>query len=187
VVNDVLLFGIFLCNQWLHILQTLRNRRLHIPGSVLSVAPDAIEREILIDAPPSVVWPIVTEAQHLGGWFSDEAEIDLRPGGRMLLTWHEHGTYEGRVEIVDAPRVFAFRWQTREGEFSETNSTLVVMTVEAEEAGTRLRVLESGFAALPWPDDARARYVDENSRGWLMELDELRDYLGRVVTANRDR
>src|SRR4029077_8010723 len=70
VVNGVLLFGIFLCNQWLHILQTLRNRRLHIPGSVLSVAPDAIEREILIDAPPSVVWPIVTEAQHLGGWFS---------------------------------------------------------------------------------------------------------------------
>jgi uncharacterized protein YndB with AHSA1/START domain len=141
------------------------------------VAPDAIEREIVIDALPDVVWSIVTEAQHLAGWFSDEAEIDLRPGGRMLLTWREHGAYEGRIETVDPPRRFSFRWQTRDGAFSETNSTLVVMTLEEEAAGTRLRVAESGFAALPWPDEQRARYIDENSRGWLAELDELRDYV----------
>jgi len=149
--------------------------------------PDAIEREIVIDAPPSTVWSIVTQAPHLAEWFSDEAEIDLRVGGRLLLTWHAHGTYEGRVEIVDPPRVFAFRWQTREGEFSDTNSTLVTLTLDAEEAGTRLRVVESGFATLPWPDDARDRYVGENSKGWLTELDELRDYVTQVTTANRDR
>jgi uncharacterized protein YndB with AHSA1/START domain len=140
------------------------------------VAPDAIEREIVIDAPPDVVWSIVTEARHLAGWFSDEAEIDLRPGGRMLLTWREHGAYEGRIETVDPPRRFSFRWQTRDGAFSETNSTLVVMTLEPDETGTRLRVVESGFATLPWPDEQRARYIEENSRGWLAELDELRDY-----------
>jgi uncharacterized protein YndB with AHSA1/START domain len=151
------------------------------------MAPDAIEREIVIDAPPSVVWSIVTEAQHLAGWFSDEAEIDLRPGGRMLLTWRRHGTYEARVETVDPPHLFAFRWQTREGEFSDTNSTLVVMTLEAEEMRTRLRVAESGFATLPLPDDARAGYADENARGWLTELDELRAYAAQVVAAHRDR
>jgi uncharacterized protein YndB with AHSA1/START domain len=165
----------------------LRNQMLHIAASVRAVVPDAIEREIVIDAPPSVVWAIVTEAQHLGGWFSDEAEIDLRSGGRMLLTWREHGTYEGRVEVVDAPHLFAFRWQTREGEFSETNSTLVVMTLEAEEAGTRLRVVESGFGTLPWPEDARTRYGEENSEGWLIELAELRDYVTQAVAAGRDR
>jgi uncharacterized protein YndB with AHSA1/START domain len=107
----------------LHIRTNLRNRELHIAGSVLAVVPDAIEREIVIDAPPNVVWAIVTEAQHLAGWFSDEAELDLRSGGRMLLTWRGHGTYQGRVETVHPPHLFAFRWQTREGEFSETNST----------------------------------------------------------------
>jgi uncharacterized protein YndB with AHSA1/START domain len=156
-------------------------------GSVPVVVPDSVEGEIVIDAPPSVVWSIVTSAEHLAGWFSDEAEIDLRPGGRMLLTWRGHGTYEGRVETVDPPRLFAFRWQTREEAFSETSSTLVVMTLEAEENGTRLRVVESGFAALPWPEDARARYADENSQGWLSELDELRDYVAQVVAARRDR
>ena len=113
----------------------MRNRELHIGGTVLHVAPDAIEREIVIEAPPGVVWSIVTEAEHLAGWFSDEAEIDLRPGGRLLLTWHAHGTYEGRVETVDPQRAFAFRWQTREGDFSEANSTLVTMTLAAEEGG----------------------------------------------------
>lgn len=160
---------------------------MHIGGSVPDVVPDAIEREIVIDAPPSVVWGIVTEAQHVAGWFSDEAEVDLRPGGRMLLTWRGHGTYEGRVETVDPPRVFAFRWQTRQGEFSETNSTLVVMTLEAQHAGTRLRVVESGFGTLPWSDATRARYADENAKGWLSELDELRDYVGRAVAASRER
>ena len=151
------------------------------------MAPDAIEREIVIGAPPSDVWAIVTEARHIAGWFSDEAEIELRPGGRMALTWHGHGTYEGRVETVDPPHLFAFRWQTRKGEFSDTNSTLVVMTLEAEGTGTRLRVVESGFAALPWPEGARARYADENSKGWITELDELRGYVAEAVAARRDR
>jgi uncharacterized protein YndB with AHSA1/START domain len=151
------------------------------------VAPDAIEREIVIEAPPAVVWAIVTQARHLAGWFSDEAEIDLRPGGRMTLTWHGHGTYQGRVETLDPPRVFAFRWQTREGEFSETNSTLVVMTLEPEDAGTRLRIVESGFATLPLADEARSRYADENAKGWVAELGELRDYAAQVVAASSDR
>jgi uncharacterized protein YndB with AHSA1/START domain len=149
------------------------------------VVPDAIERAIVIDAPPDVVWSILTEAQHLAGWFSDEAEIDLRPGGRLLLTWHGEGSYEGRVETVEPPRLFAFRWQTRENEFSDTNSTLVVMTLEAEPPGTRLRVVESGFATLPWPDDVRARYADENEKGWVTELGELRDYVAEVAAESR--
>jgi uncharacterized protein YndB with AHSA1/START domain len=148
------------------------------------VVPDTIEREILIEAPPTVVWAIVTEAHHLAAWFSDEAQIDLRSGGRILLSWRGHGTYEGRVETVHPPRVFAFRWQTREGEFSDANSTLVTMTLEPEEAGTRLRVVESGFAKLPWPEDSRARYADKNAQGWHSELDELRQYVAQVAATN---
>ena len=161
------------CNRWLHIR----------PGNatdgcdmVLPVVPDSIAREIVIDAPPERVWAIVTEAQHLAGWFSDAAEIDLQPGGAMLLTWHGHGTYRARVETVEAPHTFAFRWLRRE---DAEGSTLVVMTLTPEGDGTRLRVVESGFADLAWPDDERARYADENRVGWGVELDELRAYAER--------
>jgi uncharacterized protein YndB with AHSA1/START domain len=150
------------------------------------MTPDLIERETVIDAPRTVVWAIITEAEHIANWFSDEAEIQLQAGGRMLLTWRGHGSYEGRVESVEPPHRFAFRWQTREGKFSETNSTLVVMTLEDEDEHTRLRVVESGFASIPLTDEARARYVDENTNGWRIELDELRNYAALIVDPDRD-
>ena len=72
--------------------------------------PQHIERSILIDAPVDVVWTVVTEPEHISRWFSDAVELDLRPGGRAALTWNDHGTFQGRVERVEAPRFFSFRW-----------------------------------------------------------------------------
>jgi uncharacterized protein YndB with AHSA1/START domain len=152
------------------------------------LVPDTISREIDIDAPPAVVWPIVTEADHLSGWFSDEAEIDLRPGGAMLLTWHGHGSYRARVETVEPPHTFAFRWLRREhNEPVEGTSTLVVITLTPAGAGTRLRVLESGFSELAWSEHERARYADENAKGWIVELDELRTYAAQATASPGER
>jgi uncharacterized protein YndB with AHSA1/START domain len=146
------------------------------------VVPDRINRETVIDAPPDVVWAIVTEPRHVARWFSDEAEIDLRPGGAMLLTWHGRGSYRGRVEAVEPPHAFVFRWMRREGEEpAEGTSTRVEITLSAEGPRTRLRVVESGFQELAWDEEEKARYVGENSAGWVHELTELRDYAARVV------
>ena len=59
------------------------------------MVPDRIESEVLIEAPVDVVWSIVTEAEHVGKWFSDSAEIELEPGGKAVLTWDEYGTLPG--------------------------------------------------------------------------------------------
>jgi uncharacterized protein YndB with AHSA1/START domain len=72
--------------------------------------PERIEREILIDAPIDVVWSVVTEPEHVGGWFSDSAEIDLRPGGDAIFIWDEHGSAHGRVERVEPPHFVSYRW-----------------------------------------------------------------------------
>jgi uncharacterized protein YndB with AHSA1/START domain len=169
-----------------------RNRWLRLSGIVTAnggrLVPDTISREIDIDAPPAVVWPIVTEARHLSGWFSDEAEIDLRPGGAMLLTWHGHGTFRARVETVEPPHTFAFRWLRRENnEPVEGASTLVVITLTPVGAGTRLRVVESGFSELAWAEHERARYADENAKGWIVELDELRTYVAQATASPGER
>src|ERR1700729_2757223 len=165
----------------------MRNYKLRVRGIVTAVLPDAITREIDIEAPPEVVWAIVTEARHLAGWFSDEAEIDLRPGGAMVLTWRGHGTYRARVETVEPPVTFAFRWVLRDGEEPVPGgSTMVVMTLTATDAGTRLRVVESGFSGLSWPQPERARYASQNASGWIRELGELSAYAARV-TGSRHR
>ena len=74
------------------------------------MVPDRIEREIVIDAPVEIVWAVVTEPEQISGWFSDSVELDLRKGGEATFVWDEHGTVRGRVERVEPPHLFAFRW-----------------------------------------------------------------------------
>jgi uncharacterized protein YndB with AHSA1/START domain len=106
----------------------------------------------------------------------------------MLLTWHGHSVYRARVETVEAPHTFAFRWVLRDGEEpAQGGCTLVVMTLTPTDSGTRLKVVESGFSELSWPEPERARYASQNADGWLRELDELRAYAARATDARHAR
>ena len=148
------------------------------------MVPDRIEREVMIDAPLAVVWEVVTSAEHVGRWFSNSAEIDLRPGGEGTLTWSEHGSFPIRVEEVDPPHSVSYRWARPAGaEPRAGNSTLVEFTLNEEGAGTRLRVVESGFAELESTDEEKTRHFRENTQGWEHELDELRAYVATQADA----
>ena len=146
---------------------------------------DRIERETLIAAPVERVWELVTAPEHVGVWFGDAgAEIDLRPGGAMALSWEEHGTVRARVERVEPPHVFAWRWASEMGaEPEEGGSTLVEFFLEPAERGTRLRVVESGFAALRLPADEQERRAEGNGDGWDHELRDLDGYARTQVAA----
>jgi uncharacterized protein YndB with AHSA1/START domain len=145
------------------------------------VIADRIEQEILIAAPPEVVWELVTDPEHVGAWFGDAAEIDLRPGGDAALTWEGHGTFLARLERVEPPRFFSFRWaRPKDTPPAEGNSTLVEFSLSAEGDGTRLRVVESGFAALAVPEDEKAQRFADNTEGWNIELGHLRDYAAQA-------
>jgi uncharacterized protein YndB with AHSA1/START domain len=149
------------------------------------MVPDTIERDTFIAAPVKRVWALITEPQHLGRWFGDAgAEIDLRPGGAMVLRWDEHGTSHGRVVTVEPHTRFSYRWAPFKDpggdEPAEGNSTLVEFTLEPEGDGTRLRVVESGFASLDTTDEQRAANHKGNTEGWKYETDELREYAEKV-------
>lgn len=140
--------------------------------------PDRIEREIEIAASPETVWRVVSEPEHLAAWFSDEAEVEALPGKEGLLVWHGHESARLVVERVEPPRLFSFRWVRRSDEEpAPGNSTLVEFSLSPCPAGTRLRVVESGFRALRWPPAEVASYLSENSAGWSRELEELRAYV----------
>ena len=144
------------------------------------MVPHRIEREILIHAPIDVVWAVVTEPEHVSGWFSDSVELDLRPGGAARLRWDTHGTVHGRVERVEPPHFFSFRWMMDPGqELSEENATLVEFSLDAEGSSTRLRVVESGFRDLRLPDEEKREHFESHSRGWDSELGELVEYAVR--------
>jgi uncharacterized protein YndB with AHSA1/START domain len=147
------------------------------------MVPEQIEREIVIAAPVERVWAVLTEAAHVGEWNpgpEPEVEVDLRPGGSIVLRWAEYGTFLFRIERVEPPRLLAYRWaRPTDTEPRAGNSTLVEFTLTPEGDGTRLRVVESGFRELDLPDEEKITFADGNAEGWDGQLAAIRAYAER--------
>ena len=137
--------------------------------------PDRIERTMELAHPPGKVWAALTTAEGLAAWFGDEADIDLRPGGAARMRWASGHSVEMRVERVEEPTVFGFTWQIEELPDDDPRRTYVEFTLEPDAAGTRLTVVETGFAQLP--SDLHTGAYGGNAEGWQRELGELVDYL----------
>jgi len=145
------------------------------------MATDRIEREIIINAPQDRVWAVLTEADHVARWFGDSAEVDLRPGGKMIFGWKEHGNHHARVEKVEPPGFFSYRWARPVGtEPAPGNSTLVEFTLIPEGSATRLRMVETGFSSLDGTEEEKGTAVKQNSEGWTSELGEFQEYAERL-------
>jgi len=101
------------------------------------------------------------------------------------MHWDEHGTVRARVEAVEAPHRFAYRWTahyTEAGaEPDATNSTLVEFTLAPHGDMTRLRVVESGFASLATSDEKRRSNYDANVDGWKQVIGQLDAHVAEVA------
>ena len=137
--------------------------------------PDRIERTVELAHPPKKVWAALTTAEGLGTWFGHQATIDLRPGGTGQMTWNSGDKAEMRIERVDEPTIFGFTWHIYGLPAEDPRRTYVEFTLEPVDTGTRLTVVESGFAQLPDEDYRKA--FSSNTEGWTSELGELVDYL----------
>jgi hypothetical protein len=76
---------------------------------------------------------------------------------------------------VEEPAVFGFTWHIHGLPEDDPRRTYVEFTLEPVGAGTRLTVVETGFAQLP--EDAYRKAYDANTQGWMSELGELVNYL----------
>lgn len=140
------------------------------------MSEDRIERETLIAAPLERVWSLVTQP---GFWVAEEADLpgtEAREGESMVATNAQYGDFPVRVERVEPPTYVAYRWASAfpGQELRADNSTLVEFTLTPEGDKTRLRVVESGFAALAASEELRRRALEDNSGGWPQVLDALR-------------
>jgi uncharacterized protein YndB with AHSA1/START domain len=147
------------------------------------MVPESIEREVVIAAPIQRVWEVITRPEHVGSWFGDAgAEIDLRPGGAILIHWKDYGTGYGVVERVEPPHVFTWRGALLgETELRADNCTVVEFTLTEEGGQTRLRVVESGFDTLALPPEKALEQAEGNVEGWRIKTAELRAYAEGVA------
>jgi uncharacterized protein YndB with AHSA1/START domain len=151
------------------------------------VAADSVEREIVIEASPEVVWGVITEPEQISRWFSDEAEVERRAGADGALTWKPGGRGRDKefdavvpIRVVEAEpfRRFCFRWNHPEGtDADENNSALVEFILIEESDRTRLRVVESGIDAVTRGEEEKAQYLEDHEWGWDKHLGELLEYV----------
>ncbi len=122
-------------------------------------------KEVWIDAPPERVFPFLVEPELLTRWIGDESWNDPRPGGLFRLRFG--GTVvRGEFVEVDPPRRAVFTWGHEEAERSlPAGSTTVVIELEPDDGGTRVRLHHSG---LPTADE-----VQRHTEGWGHYLTEL--------------
>lgn len=140
---------------------------------------DRIEHEVHIRAPIERVWELLTRPESVARWYAfDGAEIDLRPGGLLVFRWKEHGCFRGRIESVTAPTFLAFRFvgHIPDVEPEVGNSTLVEFHLVESAKGTRVRVVESGFATLSPPDEEGRPKAQISLEGWRAGLASLRTH-----------
>jgi uncharacterized protein YndB with AHSA1/START domain len=133
-----------------------------------------IEREVLIEAPIEVVWRTITEPDQMSQWFADRVDLVIEPGAHGHMQFGDQGG-PVVVETVDPPTRFSFRWNhPRDEEPLAGNSMLVEFNLTADgDAGTRLRVAESGHELREWSDSEKQRYADEHRAGWGEFLERL--------------
>ena len=123
--------------------------------------------------PPERVWSALTEAQQLKKWWCDEAEIDLRPGGRYAFSGKTvypaaAGTApEGNFEIlgIEELRRLEYRW------FIAGVETSVLYELESNLEQTELAVTQSAERCPAWPTS------DGRPNWWWTALPALRTFI----------
>lgn len=144
---------------------------------------DRIEKTVDLAAPPSRVWRALTDHREFGEWFRVRLDGPFVVGetsrGHVTYPGYEHLRWEAAVQKMEPERLFSFTWHPYaidpQQDYSGETPTLVEFTLESTAAGTRLRVVESGFDKLP--SHRRDIAFRMNEGGWAIQMENIAGYL----------
>jgi uncharacterized protein YndB with AHSA1/START domain len=149
-----------------------------------------IEREVHIEAPPEVVFDVISRPEHIRDWWSAETAIEPVAGSTGELTWRDEAS--GRVDVVpitvvDAqpPHRFSFRWTQGPGEVATpSNSLLVTFELSPSGTGTVLRLTETGFRERGWEIAALEEAYQDHVTGWDFYVPRIVERAERQAAAS---
>lgn len=140
-----------------------------------------IEREIYVEAPPEVVYEVVSSPDHVKQWWPDDARYDVAPGseGEIVFGDPHAGGAVVAFTVVEAraPEAFSFRWTHPAGSTAAPgNSLLVTFELKPSGRGTLLRMTESGFREMGWEVAVLEQQYQEHVTGWDYYLPRISPY-----------
>ena len=134
----------------------------------------AIRHQVNIAVPTRTVWKALTTADGLMSWWADEARLDPRPGGVIVITTEgddgEPIEERGVFHELRPTRKIEIKWD--KGSQAPTAGTRITFQLAKDGPETRLSLIHSGGGVL---DDEEARSVLD--KDWNRALKGLRDTL----------
>lgn len=137
--------------------------------------PDEIVRSIHINADAHTVWDIISEP----GWFINDGtyteHVITTENGVSHVVDPACGEFSIGTEELDPPHRAVFRWLGGvAGSLEDFPNNTIEFTIEPDGDGVLLTVREYGFAGIS--DDAakRRQRFEDNTQGWIEELDIAR-------------
>ena len=162
-----------------------------------------VERETLVRGPIERVYAALTDPSLFPTWGPERVEGKMAPGERPVFDFGGSGKVAVYIVALDAPRYFAYRWVQGVTDPAilladplQGPHTLVEFHLEKIEAGTRVRVVESGLAPAAFVTPAG---LEQMGKGWELMLaglprhflvgDGLQDWIESevLVRAPRER
>lgn len=128
--------------------------------------------ELDLRHPPEKVWRALTDPELLSEWLLPVIGLRLEPGVAFSDRTQPQPGWDGivncRMLAIDSPRRLSYTWTALELE------TVVTFTLTPTTEGTRLSVVQSGFAMDQKREFGGARY------GWTMMTGRLVALLDRI-------
>ena len=134
---------------------------------------ELVEREIRIEAPPSVVFEFLTDPAKMVRWMGTEAVLEPWPGGRYRVNISGHERVSGSVLEIIPERRLVVSWGWEDGALPlPPGQSTVEISLEPAGEGTRLRLTHRDL-----PPDMHSFH----GLGWDYALPRL-----ALVAADRD-
>ena len=158
------------------------------------MSTDRIEKEVLLRAPLERVWRAISDSSEFGRWFGvrfDGPFVEGAPVTGVIAPTtvdddvaRQQESYAGQSDTwqivsLDPQRRLAFRWHPYavepDADYSQEPTTLVEFTLAETPDGVLLKIVESGFDAIP--EERRAAAFEANSGGWAAQTQLVQKYL----------
>jgi uncharacterized protein YndB with AHSA1/START domain len=124
-----------------------------------------LEVSLHIEAQPETVFPYFTDPARYTQWMGNQATLEPVPGGTYRVSMRDGVEVSGEFVEVDPPHRLVFTWGWSHDRAVAPGSTRVVVTLVAEDGGTRVVLRHYDL-----PDDGQRGH---HLKGWEM-------YLGRL-------
>lgn len=135
----------------------------------------SIRQQINIAAPTRVIWNVLTTAEGWKQWWAEEARLEARNGGRIVLTVEgddgEPVEERGVFHEVRPTRKIEIAWDATSP--ARTKGTRVQFTLSRDGDEARLALIVSGSGGILDDEEGRA----DLEREWRSALRALRSHL----------